>query len=251
MLSREPAMSICNGRIHSTESFGSVDGPGVRFVVFMQGCGFRCQYCHNADTWSADAGETVSAEELFNRILRYRSYWGRDGGITVSGGEPLLQIDFVTELFRLAKAAGVHTALDTAGGPFSIDEPFFGKFRELMALTDLVLLDIKHIDEERHKSLTGRSNKNVLELARYLSDTGKPVWIRHVLVPGITDDEESLSRLSEFLRTLKNVERVEVLPYHSLGAYKWKALGLNYPLEGVSPPTKEAVSRAREILGAE
>lgn len=243
-------MSICKGRLHSTESFGSVDGPGVRFVAFLQGCGFRCQYCHNADTWDVSSGEEVTAEELFARALRYRSYWGKSGGITVSGGEPLIQLDFVTELFRLAKAEGINTALDTAGGPFTRNEPFFGKFAGLMEVTDLVLLDIKHIDSEAHKRLTGRDNKNVLELARYLSDIGKPVWIRHVLVPGLTDDEESLTRLRAFLDTLKNLERVEVLPYHSLGAYKWKALGLDYPLEGVEPPSKEAVQRAREILGA-
>ncbi len=242
-------MSICKGLLHSVETFGSVDGPGVRFAVFLKGCPFRCKYCHNADTWGADGGEYVTAAGLWSRALRYRAYWGKDGGITVSGGEPLLQTQFVTELFSLAKADGVNTALDTAGGPFTKSEPFFSEFKELMKVTDLVLLDIKHIDEAAHIELTGKTNKNVLELARFLSDINKPVWIRHVLVPGVTDGQAELHRLAEFIHTLNNVERVEVLPYHTLGAYKWKALGLDYPLEGVSPPSQESLETARQILG--
>lgn len=244
-------MSVCKGLLHSVETFGSVDGPGVRFAVFLKGCPFRCKYCHNADTWGADGGETVTAPELWRRALRYRAYWGRDGGITVSGGEPLLQMQFVTELFSLAKADGVNTALDTAGGPFTKGEPFFSEFKALMKVTDLVLLDIKHIDEAAHIELTGRTNKNVLELARFLSDINKPVWIRHVLVPGVTDGQAELHRLAEFIHTLNNVQRVEVLPYHTLGAYKWKALGLDYPLEGVSPPSRESLETARQILGTD
>lgn len=238
------------GYIHSTESFGSVDGPGVRFVIFLAGCPMRCQFCHNPDTWDQAAGTLVSAEELVRRALRYRSYWGREGGITASGGEPLMQMDFLTELFRKAKEEGIHTALDTSGSLFTGEGDFFDKFCELMEVTDLVLLDIKHIDDEAHKALTGRSNANILELARYLSHIHKPVWIRHVLVPGRSDRDEYLERLREFLGTLENIQRIEVLPYHTMGAYKWKELGIPYPLEGVEPPSKDRVEHARKLLGA-
>ncbi len=242
-------MEECKGRIHSTESFGSVDGPGVRFVVFTQGCNFRCKFCHNADTWDREGGEEVTAEEIFRRALRYRSYWGTEGGITVSGGEPLLQMDFVTELFRLCGEKGINTALDTAAEPFTFEEPFFGKFSELLKYTDLVLLDIKHIDSEAHRSLTGRSNENVLAAAKYLSSVNKPMWIRHVLVPGINDDRESLEGLRDFIKGLKSVRRAEILPYHSFGAYKWEKLGMKYPLEGVEAPSDQSVKEAEKILG--
>lgn len=238
------------GYIHSTESFGSVDGPGVRFVIFTAGCPMRCQFCHNPDTWNMKTGTLTSADDLIKKALRYRSYWGNEGGITVSGGEPLLQIDFLTELFKKAKENGIHTTLDTSGNPFTREEPFFGKFNELMQYTDLILLDIKHIDEKEHIRLTGHTNKNILDLATYLSDMKKPVWIRHVLVPKRSDKDEYLDRLYEFILTLHNVERVEVLPYHTLGAYKWKELGMEYPLEGIDPPTAERVENARKRLGA-
>ncbi len=238
------------GRIHSVESFGASDGPGVRFLIFLQGCALRCQYCHNADTWRTCGGTERTADELLAQALRYRPYWGTEGGITVSGGEPLLQLPFLTDLFRKAKAAGVHTALDTAGQPFTREEPFFSRFCALMEATDLVLLDIKHIDPDAHRALTGRGNENILDLARCLDELGKPVWVRHVLVPGRTDDEGALRRLRACLDTLGNVERVEVLPYHTLGAFKWRALGLDYPLEGVQPPTPERVENARRLLGA-
>lgn len=238
------------GYIHSTESFGSVDGPGVRFVIFTAGCPMRCQFCHNPDTWNMKTGTLTSTDDLIKKALRYRSYWGDEGGITVSGGEPLLQIDFLTELFKKAKENGIHTTLDTSGNPFTREEPFFSKFNELMQYTDLILLDIKHIDEKGHIRLTGHTNKNILDLATYLSDMKKPVWIRHVLVPKRNDKDEYLDRLHEFILTLHNVERVEVLPYHTLGAYKWKELGMEYPLEGIDPPTAERVENARKRLGA-
>ena len=243
-------MSEIKGRIHSVESFGSADGPGVRYIVFLKGCNMRCQYCHNPDTWAKDGGELMTPEEVLKKALRYKTYWKEKGGITVSGGEALLQIDFVTELFRLAKEKGVNTCLDTSGNPFSLEEPFKSKFDELMKYTDLFMLDIKHMDDAAHRKLTGQTNQNILEMAAYLSDHGKAMWIRHVLVPGITTAEDELYRLRSFLDTLKTVERVEVLPYHTLGVFKWKELGIPYQLEGVDPPTKEQIDRAKEILGA-
>lgn len=236
------------GYVHSLESFGAADGPGVRCVVFMSGCAMRCQFCHNPDTWKVGDGTPYTADELLNKVTRYRSYWGSKGGITVSGGEPLLQIDFLIEFFQKAKKQGIHTAIDTSGQPYSKEEPFATKWKALMEVTDLILLDIKQIDDAKHKVLTGFSNENILQLARDLSDMGKPVWIRHVLVPGGSDQDECLTRLADFLSTLKNIERVDVLPYHTLGVYKWEQLGLKYPLEGVEPPTKERMDNAKKIL---
>lgn len=241
---------MTKGYIHSLESFGSVDGPGVRFIIFTTGCAMRCQFCHNPDTWEMSKGTEYTADELLKRAVRYRSYWGEEGGITVSGGEPLLQIDFVTELFEKAHAMGIHTTLDTSGNPFTREEPYFSKFKKLMEVTDLLLVDIKHIDDEQHKILTGQSNKNILDMARYLSDIKKPIWIRHVLVPERSDKDEYLYKLREFIDTLDNVEKVEVLPYHTLGVYKWKELGYEYQLEGIDPPTDERVANAKRILGA-
>lgn len=246
-------MSEIKGRIHSTESFGAADGPGIRFIVFTQGCNMRCRYCHNPDTWSIDGDDTcteMTAKEILDKALRYKSYWKKDGGITVSGGEPLLQIDFLLELFKLAKAEGVNTCIDTAGNPFTRDEPFFSKFQELMKYTDLLLLDIKEINPQRHKSITGFDNENILDMARYLSDIGKPVWIRHVLVPELSDFDEDLSALADFIGTLKNVQKTEVLPYHSLGRFKWENLGIKYSLEDTNPPTAERIENAQRILGA-
>ena len=238
------------GRVHSVESFGSVDGPGVRYIIFLQGCHMRCKYCHNPETWSMEGGSMQTPQEAFDKAYRYHNYWKNKGGITVSGGEALLQIDFVTELFKIAHANGVNTTLDTSGNPFTLEEPFISKFNELMKYTDLVMLDIKQIDEQEHIKLTGHSNKNILAMARELSDMKKPVWIRHVLVPGGSDKDEYLHRLADFIHTLSNVERVEVLPYHTLGKFKWENLGLSYPLEGVNPPTQERIDNARKILGA-
>ena len=208
----------------------------------------RCQFCHNPDTWDMTTGTPYTAGELLDKACRYRSYWKSKGGITVSGGEPLLQIDFLLELFKEAKERNIHTTLDTSGNPFTTEEPFYSKWLELMKYTDLILLDIKHIDEEQHKILTGQTNQNILEMARQLSDMGKPVWIRHVLVPERNDKDEYLHRLADFIHTLKNVERVEVLPYHTLGVFKWEQLGIDYPLKGIDPPTAERVRNAEEIL---
>ena len=242
---------MIRGAIHSTESFGSVDGPGIRFVIFLKGCMMRCRYCHNVDTWDPHSNDLRTAEELLDQAERYRSYWGKEGGITVSGGEPLLQIDFLLDLFRKAKARGINTAIDTAGQPFTREEPFFSKFQELMQYTDLLLLDLKHIDPAEHRKLTGKPNGNILDLFRFLSDIGKPVWIRHVLVPGITDDDGFLRKTREFISTLKNVQKVEVLPYHSMGEYKWKQLGIPYSLAGVESPGADRVKNAERILRGE
>lgn len=250
MLFPVPAMEVCNikGRVNSLETFGLVDGPGVRFVIFLQGCKMRCKYCHNPETWKITDGEEWDAEALLNRAMRYKGYWGKDGGITVSGGEPLLQIDFVTELFRLAKNKNVHTALDTSAQPFSHNPEFLAKFDELIKYTDLVLLDLKEIDDSKHKELTGHSNQNVLNMAKYLSDKGIPMWIRHVLVPGLTDDEKGLKNLNSFIRQLKTVQKVEVLPYHTLGLFKWEKLNIPYSLQNVPTPSDEEIKRAEELL---
>ncbi|MDO4647089.1 MAG: pyruvate formate-lyase-activating protein [Eubacteriales bacterium] len=239
---------MTKGYVHSLESFGSVDGPGVRYLIFLTGCAMRCQFCHNPDTWKMTDGTEYTADELLEKAVRYRSYWGAEGGITVSGGEPLLQIDFLLELFTKAKKMGIHTTLDTSGNPFTRKEPFFGKFQKLMEVTDLLLLDIKQINPVRHKILTGQENDNILDLANYLSEIHKPVWIRHVLVPKRSDFDEDLYKLREFLDTLTNVERVEVLPYHTLGVYKWEQLGIPYELTGIDSPTRERVENAEKIL---
>ncbi|MBE5842553.1 MAG: pyruvate formate lyase-activating protein [Butyrivibrio sp.] len=240
---------MTQGRIHSIETFGSVDGPGVRFIIFLKGCNLRCKYCHNADTWNPESNDIRSASELLDRAERYKSYWGEDGGITVSGGEPLLQLDFLKELFHEAKERGINTCIDTAGEPFTRQEPFFSSFNELMKDTDLLLVDIKHIDNEQHIELTGKPNENILDMLRYLDEIGKPVWIRHVLVPGITDVDEYLHRTREFIDTLSNVQKVDVLPYHSLGKFKWDELGIKYKLEGVDAPTADRIENAKKILG--
>lgn len=237
------------GHVNALETFGLVDGPGVRFVIFLQGCHMRCQYCHNPETWNVKGGTEWSAKDLFQRAWRYHNYWKNNGGITVSGGEPLLQIDFLIELFTLAKEKGVHTTLDTSGNPFTFEEPFFSKFQKLMALTDLVMLDLKHTDADAHKSLTGQDNANILQMAQYLSDSGKAMWIRRVLVPGLTDDEAELTRTRAFIQGLKTVERVEILPYHTLALAKWIKLGIPYPLDGVPEPSNEAVAHAEALLG--
>lgn len=238
------------GHIHSTESFGAADGPGVRFIVFMQGCHMRCRYCHNPDTWKMDGGDEVTADEILKRALRFKTYWGKDGGITISGGEPLLQIDFVIELFKKAKDLGINTCIDTAGNPFTKEEPFFSKFEELMKYTDLLLLDLKEINPTRHKDLTGFDNSNIIEMAKYLSEINKPVWIRHVLVPEHSDFDEDLDALGDFIDTLSNVDRVEILPYHTLGKFKWENLGIPYTLESISPPSAERIENAKQRIHA-
>lgn len=239
---------MIKGAIHSIETFGSVDGPGIRFIVFLKGCKLRCKYCHNADTWDPRSEDMRSADEILDFAERYRGYWGEDGGITVSGGEPLLQIDFLTELFMKAKERGINTCIDTALQPFTREEPFFSKFKKLMEYTDLLLVDIKHIDREEHIKLTGLPNDNILDGMGFLSEIGKPIWIRHVLVPGITDDDEYLKKTRKFVETLSNVERIEVLPYHTMGQHKFEALGIPYPLVDVKSPTSERVANADKIL---
>ncbi len=242
-------MSEIKGYVHSLETFGAADGPGVRYLIFLNGCKMRCAFCHNPDTWELNRGEEYTADELLKKALRYKTYWRQNGGITVSGGEPLLQIDFVLDLFKKAKEKGVNTCLDTAGQPFTHDEPFYSKWKELMSVTDTVMLDIKNIDPVMHKELTGVDNANILEMAREMSDMGVTIWIRHVLVPGGSDNDELLHRTRDFIDTLKTVERIDVLPYHTLGTFKYAELGIPYRLEGVDPPSQERIENAKRILG--
>lgn len=231
-------------RVHSIETFGTVDGPGIRFVVFLQGCPLKCMYCHNRDTWEINAGNITNISDLVDEIKRYFPYIkSSNGGVTVSGGEPLLQAKMVTELFKELKKYNVHTALDTAGSL-----PINDDIKELLNFTDLVLLDIKHIVDEKAKVLTGMSNKNNLTFAKYLSDNNIPVWIRQVIVPGYTDDEKDLLLLKDFLSTLTNVKKIELLPYHDLGKFKWKEMNLVYPLEGVRTATNDDINRVKKIL---
>ena len=234
-----------NGRIHSIESFGTVDGPGIRLVVFMQGCPMRCIYCHNPDTWLIDSGKSVSAEEIILEYEKYKEFL-KNGGITVTGGEPLMQIEFVTEVFRLAKEKNIHTCLDTSGITFTSDNT--EKFDSLMKYTDLVLLDIKHINSSVHKKLTGFANENILSFARYLTEKEIPVWIRHVVVPEYTDREDDLISLGKFLSSMKNLKALDVLPYHDMGIAKYEKLGLDYPLKNVPPLSKENAVKARDTI---
>ena len=237
-----------NGFVHSTESFGTVDGPGVRFVIFLQGCPMRCKYCHNPDTWKMNSGALRSAQSLLKEYERNAAFYNR-GGITVTGGEALMQIDFLLELFTLAKQKNIHTCLDTSGITYRPGESSYNeKLDRLMEVTDLVMLDIKHIDPECHKDLTGHDNASVLAFAKYLDAKNIPVWIRHVVVPGITDDPVQLARLGQFLGNLNNVKALDVLPYHIMGISKYKELDLPYPLEGVEPATKQQAMDAKKII---
>ena len=236
-----------NGKIHSIETFGTVDGPGIRFVVFMQGCSLKCKYRHNRDTWSFSSGKLVSLQELVKEILKYKSYMDSSGGgVTISGGEPLLQSDFICALFRELKKYNIHTAIDTAGSL-----PLSYEIKELLKYTDLVLLDIKHINNEKCINLTGAPNKHTLEFAKYLSNLNIPVWIRQVLVPGYTDDKYDLLELKKFLNSLNNIEKVEILPYHNLGKFKWSELGDVYELDNVEPATQEDVDKVKLLLEIE
>ena len=232
-------------KVHSIESFGTVDGPGIRFVLFLQGCHLQCKYCHNRDTWDINGGEYKSVDEIVEKINRYKNYIiPSGGGVTVTGGEPLIQASFVLELFKKLKENGIHTCVDTSG-MFALTDGI----KEVLQYTDLVLLDIKHIDDEKCKELVGVSNKKELEFARYLSDNNIKMWIRQVLVPGYTDDGQDLLKLKNFLSTLKTVEKIQILPYHNMGKYKWEKLGLEYPLEGVREANQEDVDIAKKILG--
>lgn len=231
-------------KVHSIETFGTLDGPGIRFVIFLQGCPLKCLYCHNRDTWDINSGNITKVEDLISEIKRYIPYMkSSDGGVTVSGGEPLLQAKIVTELFKELHNLNIHTCIDTAGSL-----PINDDIVNLLKVTDLVLLDIKHIDDEKSKKLTSLSNKNNLDFARYLSDNNVPVWIRQVILPGYTDDEKDLLKLKDFITSLSNVEKVELLPYHDLGKFKWKELGFEYALEDVRTATQEDINRASKIL---
>jgi len=242
-------MTLAN--VHSIETFGSVDGPGLRYILFLKGCRLRCAFCHNADTWDLNSEDQRSADEILDHAERYRSYWGSEGGITVSGGEPLLQMDFLIELFKKAKQRNINTCIDTAGEPFTKKGEWFTKFEELMHYTGILLVDIKHIDRNKHIRLTGKPNDNILEMFHYLSNINKPIWIRQVLVPGWTDDIEDLKKTRAFIETLSNVKKIEILPYHNMGAYKWEKLGMKYPLEGVEAPDKDSIELADKVLHGE
>lgn len=238
-------MEDIKGYIHSFESFGTVDGPGIRYVIFMQGCALRCKYCHNRDTWEKNIGKEYTVCDIVEKVLRYKTYFDASGGgVTVSGGEPLLQIDFLIELFKRLKKENISTVLDTAGTRI-IDE----KVKELLKYTDLVLLDIKHIDDTKCRDLTGSTNKYTLEFAKYLSSNNIKMWIRQVIVPGYTDDKEDLINLKQFVNSLKTVEKVEFLKYHDMGKFKWEKLNEKYPLEGVRVATDDDILRVKEITG--
>lgn len=234
-----------NGYIHSIESCGTVDGPGIRFVVFVQGCPMRCLYCHNPDTWDFKKDNSISTDEILKQYDNCKEFF-KNGGLTVTGGEPMAQIDFLTELFKKAKMKNIHTCVDTSGIIFNRENT--EKVDELLKYTDLVMLDIKHIDDEEHKKLTGRSNKNILDFARYLHENKKEMWIRHVVVPGITDKKEYLLKLGEFLADLNNITALDVLPYHDMGKVKYQNLGINYPLGDLEPLSKEKAVEARDTI---
>ncbi|MFM2485311.1 pyruvate formate lyase 1-activating protein [Celerinatantimonas yamalensis] len=238
-------MAQLKGRIHSTESCGTVDGPGIRFIVFMQGCLMRCIFCHNRDTWDIHTGKEVTVDELINELLPYKSYMNASGGgITASGGEAILQPEFIRDLFRACHEHGVNTCLDT-NGYVRKHTPVID---ELMDATDLVLLDLKQLDDDVHQQLVGVSNHRTLDFAKYLQKIGKRTWIRHVVVPGYTDSDRSARLLGEFIQGMSNIERIEMLPYHELGKHKWTTMGEAYPLEGVEAPPKETMERLQKIL---
>ena len=237
------------GRIHSFESLGAVDGPGVRYVIFMQGCPLRCKYCHNRDTREYSFGDKYTVDEIVNKIKRYVAYMGEDGGVTVTGGEPLLQIDFLIELFEEAKKRDIHTCLDTSGIQFRRNKPeILAKYERLMKVTDLIMLDIKHIDPEQHKALTGQPQDNILDFLQFMEEQEKIVWIRHVLVPGITLNEEYLKRLGTYLAKFRQVKALDVLPYHNMGVEKYEKMGKEDPLAGVPEATKEQAIWAKDIV---
>ncbi len=234
------------GKIHSFESLGAVDGPGIRFVIFMQGCNLKCKYCQNRDTWDINLGSAYTVKEVIEKIMRYKNYMvASNGGVTLSGGEPLLQQDFVISLFQELKKQNISTCIDTSG-MFGITN----KIKQIVDLTDIFLLDIKSINDETCKNLTGFSNKQELEFAKYVSGKNKRLWIRQVLVPGITDKKEDLLQLKKFLDSI-NVEKFEFLPYHKLGKYKWEKLGLSYELEDVRTANNDDVKRAKKIMNIE
>ncbi|MGB0894360.1 MAG: pyruvate formate lyase 1-activating protein [Parashewanella sp.] len=233
------------GRIHSIESFGTVDGPGIRFIAFMQGCLMRCQYCHNRDTWDLHGGKEISVDELMEQVITYRPFLeASNGGVTASGGEAILQADFVADFFKACKAKNLHTCLDTNG----FVRKYTDSIDQLLDNTDLVLLDIKQLDEEKHILLTSVSNQRTLQFAEYLAKRNQPTWVRYVVVGGFTDDIASAKRLAEFIKPMKNVEKVELLPYHELGKHKWEAMGEPYQLDSISPPAKEVMEAIKSVF---
>ena len=236
------------GRIHSLESFGTVDGPGVRFVVFVQGCPMRCAYCHNPDTWEMNAGTLMEPAEIIEQYERNRGFY-KNGGITVTGGEPLMQVDFLIDLFTLAKEKDIHTCIDSSGIAYNPDNAaFVEKLDKLMTLTDLVMLDIKHIDPEKHKELTSQPNTNILKFAAYLNEKHVDMWIRHVVVPGITDDDKYLYDLGYFIGQFSNLKALDVLPYHTMGETKYEKLGIEYKLKGVPPMDKTLLLDKKQVI---
>ena len=239
---------MTKGRIHSIESFGTVDGPGLRFVVFTQGCPMRCAYCHNPDTWAMNAGELMDPADIIEQYERNRSFY-RNGGITVTGGEPLVQVDFLIDLFTLAKARDIHTCIDTSGIMYHPEnKTFMDKLNKLMTLTDLVMLDIKHIDPDKHLELTKQPNSGILAFVQYLSDKNIPMWIRHVVVPGITDEEKYLYQLGQFIAPFKNLKVLDILPYHTMGTVKYEKLGMEYPLKDVPAMDKAPAIELKKIV---
>lgn len=238
-------LSSTVGRIHSTESCGTVDGPGIRFIVFMQGCLMRCMYCHNRDSWDLHSGKETTVDELIRELVSYKAFMqATGGGVTASGGEAMLQPEFVRDFFTAAQAEGVNTCLDTNG--------YIRKYTtiidEVLDVTDLVMLDLKQMNDKIHKELVGVSNKRTLEFAEYLAKRNQKTWIRYVVVPGYSDDDESAHALGKFIQHMTNIEKVELLPYHQLGLHKWKTMGFDYPLDGVPPPSKDTMDRIKNIL---
>lgn len=238
-----------SGRIHSLESFGTVDGPGTRFVVFVQGCPMRCAYCHNPDTWAMTGGKIMEASEIMEQYERNKAFYKNGGGLTVTGGEPLMQVDFLIELFTLAKEKGIHTCIDTSGIAYKPDnKAFIEKLDKLMPLTDLVMLDIKHIDPEKHKELTSQPNDGILAFAAYLNEKHVDMWIRHVVVPGITDDDKYLFDLGYFIGQFSNLKALDVLPYHDMAKPKYEKLGMDYKLKDVPPMDKKLVIEKKKVI---
>lgn len=235
------------GYIHSVESCGTVDGPGIRLVIFFQGCPMRCLYCHNPDTWQPQVGNMMSIDEIIEEYDKKRHFY-KSGGITCTGGEPLLQIDFLTALFKRCKQEGIHTTLDTSGITFNENPEYLKKLDQLLDVTDLIMLDIKHIDEKEHVKLTKQENINILKFARYIDDKNKEIWIRHVVVPGYTQNDEYLFRLGQFIGTLKNITGLDVLPYHTMGVVKYENLNMEYPLKGVESLSKEDAIEAKKVI---
>lgn len=229
------------GRIHSFESMGLVDGPGIRSIVFLQGCALRCAYCHNPDTWAFNGGKEMTPQEIVDKVKRFKPYFKEDGGVTFSGGDPLMQPDFLIETLKLCKDEGIHTTIDTAG--YGI-----GKYEEILKYTDLVLLDVKHVDDAGYRSLVEAPKKGFDQFLEAVQKAGTKVWIRHVVVPGITDSEGHIKKLAAIIKGIKNVEKIELLPYHTLGVEKYEKLGVDYKLEGVEAMDREELARLEKIL---